>query len=885
MLDPGKIRAMLRDAYVEDPACEWLDVNVSSMGLISITIVSNKFEGLTHEQRQQDITQKLAEEVVDRLGFLYLFTPDEANDIDLSPTMFSQDEEPRTWIELANLAINQNKPSASHEREGNLPRTVAFYSYKGGVGRTTALVHTAAILAKRGNKVLVVDLDLEAPSLHLVFPQLTPKPKYGMVDYLYERAYAPQNAYQVHVSEMFGEVGMENTSGRLFVIPAGQMSLNFLAKVDDLKMSALQGSSIWETFTREVNHQLHPDIILVDSRTGINEWGAFSLLEAADDIILFMYPNEENHEGLKVITDALQVLKNSSIHSMNLVLSNVPSTKDGKERARSYWKSIQQTLSGPSHKAAENDADLDDDAEPIIIYYNSDTALADEYPLEHLAYVYEPIANLIDEEVEQSKRKSILSETNRGEIIRSLTFPVGDVTDQHVDLPRFFQRTSHFDKFVDENTSVIRGQTGTGKTTLYWLMLNHLEQAKALAKGRLATVFPISAHGRYKAAPGQEAFRYWSEQLGDDGSWEALWRGYAILRLYQEGKLPPDRHEKFARIYTLLQPVPEQSDEWTQDLTNTLLQLAANRELRLLAKDFLREMDQELQEKNQSVWLLYDDLSEELQESGSELSPVWGGLFSFVRSMDLQQLTNLKCKVFIREDVWQQLNIANKSHFYGRDVLLQWTRIDFMRLALRQIFHSGPYKQLVEKHFPIQDIDTASEEELLDALQILWGLKRENNKNSKYVAQWLYAQLTDASGTTFPRLLGSLLNAAKEHELAYEKQAAVPAPPDRLFRDESLKVGVRCAAKQRIQELRQAYPQLEQVLSRLSAFPATCSQQEMEALYKASGQAKASSFEEFVQTLKDMGLLAEDSRKGDVSYRFADLYVRGAGMTRGAGRA
>ena len=39
---------------------------------------------------------------------------------------------------------------------------ITFYSYKGGVGRTMALVNVAAELAKRGRKVLIVDFDLEA---------------------------------------------------------------------------------------------------------------------------------------------------------------------------------------------------------------------------------------------------------------------------------------------------------------------------------------------------------------------------------------------------------------------------------------------------------------------------------------------------------------------------------------------------------------------------------------------------------------------------------------------------------------------------------------------------------------------------------------------------
>ena len=41
---------------------------------------------------------------------------------------------------------------------------VTFDSFKGGVGRTMALINVAAILAGRGRRVLMIDFDLEAPA-------------------------------------------------------------------------------------------------------------------------------------------------------------------------------------------------------------------------------------------------------------------------------------------------------------------------------------------------------------------------------------------------------------------------------------------------------------------------------------------------------------------------------------------------------------------------------------------------------------------------------------------------------------------------------------------------------------------------------------------------
>src|SRR4051794_26066230 len=49
---------------------------------------------------------------------------------------------------------------------------VTFYSFKGGVGRSMALINTAGILAgQRGFRVLAIDVDLEAPGLSYLDPR------------------------------------------------------------------------------------------------------------------------------------------------------------------------------------------------------------------------------------------------------------------------------------------------------------------------------------------------------------------------------------------------------------------------------------------------------------------------------------------------------------------------------------------------------------------------------------------------------------------------------------------------------------------------------------------------------------------------------------------
>ena len=63
---------------------------------------------------------------------------------------------------------------------------VTFYSFKGGVGRSMAMMNCAAELAKRGRRILVVDFDLEAPGLETFDLPHSRRKKKGIVDYVTE---------------------------------------------------------------------------------------------------------------------------------------------------------------------------------------------------------------------------------------------------------------------------------------------------------------------------------------------------------------------------------------------------------------------------------------------------------------------------------------------------------------------------------------------------------------------------------------------------------------------------------------------------------------------------------------------------------------------------
>lgn len=890
----GNLKQEITNHYVSSPQ-EWVDVNISTSGLLNLTIVSDHFADLSIPQRKEQVLSFLHQlKVPLSPGFLSLYAPQEAESLNLSRPQVVNGSLVYTWQDLALQAANpQNYPQPA-QREPRVPRTVTFYSFKGGVGRTTALTHVAWILAMRGRKVVAVDLDLEAPGLSTAF-NLNPQPEYGIVDYFYERSYLPEGVEpSISVAKIFGEVRMPNATGRLFVVPAGYLNLDYVSKVDDLRAITVvdSGESLWSVFTHEIKEQLQPDIILVDSRTGINQWGALSLLQAADEVIIFLFPNEQNRQGIELLLQSIQALKNISI---NFVFTPVPDvTETGMSKVRKIWNNLHKNIKNArdindetnEDETSDSDSDLDESqpelAEPLVVPYLSPIALADSYPVPALVDYYTRIANLIDEETDELKRKSILpGKEHRWEIIESLEFPEVNAADPKQELSLLFQRTTDFERFLDDMNCLIRGRKGTGKTALYWLLLKHKSVAQKLAHGRLDNTVCFSGHGRFHdSRPSRDEFKTIQKELQrEEGSWEAFWRAYLLLRLFKEKyfKFPRGKKgAKFNDLKAIFRDLP--GDRWQYEYTQSLIRLSSDSSLRLIVKDAIDLIDEQAKSKSETLWFLYDDLDEDFPEVGEVRHQALTGLFQLIQACEARRTVAIRFKIFLREDIWTRLNFDNKSHFNGRDILLQWTRIDFLRLALRQAIQSNDFKNLVDRFSPVESIDQASEETIDRALELLWGSRRRRGQKAKYVSRWVYERLTDSSGTTFPRSLSLLLKGSKEQELTYRGQTSIQSPTDRLLRGKSLEIGLKKASEERCNAIKEEYPDLRRFFDHLKGVSALPTREELQTVWQESAQNVLSPFDEFADWLNEIGLA--EWRDNEQRYKIADIYVYGFEMIR-----
>ena len=208
-----------------------------------------------------------------------------------------------------------------------------FYSFKGGVGRTMALVNVAVELARRGRRVLAVDFDLEAPGLDTfdIFPSKSHVP--GIIDFFREylvSGQAPEVENFVGKSPDFGDC-----SGELWVMPSGAQKETYAADFSQIDWGELyekrDGYLLLEDLKRQWEHSIRPDYVLVDSRTGLTDTGGICTRQLPDAVAIFFFPNEQNLRGLtKVVRDIRSETDGARKKKIDLhfVMSNVPDLDD-----------------------------------------------------------------------------------------------------------------------------------------------------------------------------------------------------------------------------------------------------------------------------------------------------------------------------------------------------------------------------------------------------------------------------------------------------------------------------------------------------------------------------------------------------------------------------
>ncbi len=232
------------------------------------------------------------------------------------------------------------------DNTGPAPAIIAFYSFKGGVGRTTALLAVAVNAARAGLRCLILDFDLEAPGAGaLASPHHGSKARWGLVDFLLEFPVDPAAAENVaeyyHICDNPKVIGQDGEP--IYVVPAGTLDEWYLEKLARVNHEQLYHAAIGMgdsesplyALLQSLRRKLEPDVVLIDSRAGFHDLGGLALGGLAHLQVLMGLHSEQSWQGLALTISRLgqeMVRAGETQRDCKMVHAHAPFMEPGRQQ-------------------------------------------------------------------------------------------------------------------------------------------------------------------------------------------------------------------------------------------------------------------------------------------------------------------------------------------------------------------------------------------------------------------------------------------------------------------------------------------------------------------------------------------------------------------------
>jgi MinD-like ATPase involved in chromosome partitioning or flagellar assembly len=875
-------RELHQKLSVKDPNAK-IQVQRNTFGWLRLSIVTSDFEAIDLDEREHQVDKILAAINLKLHEYPFanyrLLTP-----LEDAQMMQSVPIQIPLWSEILS-APDPEEPAAIDEDNTKAPFVVTFYSFKGGVGRSTALALVANILATRGYRIVMIDFDLEAPGLSFAHPIEAPEANiYGVLDYIYQRYLTP-HLDEPKLDNCIRQISIP-TRGELYLIPAGEYDEGYVHRLADLDVRSLYQSETnpIHQLLKDVKNTLDPDIILIDARTGFTEMGAVALFDQADLGIICFSPTNQSFAGLEwVVKAASKQRKYHGIPDLRFLLTPMPPVAQAQQQEwlnrtadwiTQYWGVPSPvTVDELYYPVPYNPNILTLDS----LFADVPTAILDPYM---------PVADAISASLPERNPASLAISNikiadSRPSILEELKFR--SPTAQEIapaEIPTIFQRTGDFPKFLQDRTWLVRGAKGTGKTLLFRLFIEQSVTARNLAEPyeKLHNVQFMPGHGPIKlsstllASGSLEDY----EKLVGQQKWAEFWAHYLLLQLVTARKdLQPLLTDPFLiEVCKHKKPSQEEILAWLS--SRILSPLSSSRVL-----DELQTINEWLGKSNERIWVLYDELDTGFGQRYDRRRSALEALLGWWLEIG-PVLSNISPKILLREDIWTGLNFTNKTYYVSRTVLLRWEEQDLWRLVLRQALQTSPtLAELVQQYASIEPsrLDSIVQLDVLRrGLFPLWG-ERMGRGNKSFTYNWVRKRIGDYKENRFPRSLILLLQHAVENEkAAYDRN-----PYEAVLRPRSLIDALQdVVSAERVNEVFNEYSEFEVYLKKLAGERSPIGVERLEAIWEVD-RVK---LKELVTGMTAAGILQEytSSRPllpdSEARYSVAELYLSGLKMTR-----
>lgn len=690
------------------------------------------------------------------------------NEIENNPKIHVSIEE---WIapsEYANDVYYQklfeNKIDREHRRRltnlinhqyvvsKNSTPVITFYSYKGGVGRTTSLVTFANYYAyQEKKKVVILDFDFEAPGFtnYFDFSLATLTEKNGVVEYLLDREASKEklNLLQDYIIEVSNEYSGD---GSIYVMPSGNLYgeknlesyLEALSRIDINNPEVIinQVSSL----ILHINSELQPDVILIDSRTGFNDVFGFLLHSISNVVVGLFEDNIQTEPGLKLFLKDIYtnnpnqtsaILVNSLVHKSTNYIKRVKSFTD---KVNQYIIELTDENIAPSIFDLRNSnilgnlGTIEDDKDDYFDFIKNSTPADYEKLFEE---IIQRIAenkidnincesNILNEGIKtipciQSKSKNEDEDEDEDESIELLkhnlldkiykNFPQSYAENIIYD-DKYLNETFYFRKCMEDifnfDKFLLIGGKGTGKTTFYSALRNNdfLENLKIKANKKQLKFNIIDIISLKES---QEKNKYFETKTFDQNNikdkeffYRRFWITYILNSILLSSKKIGYVTSK--EIHSLF-PIVLNNTVKNKTFLEEVIQ---NDDKFILIENELEKIDLHLKKNDINLLIIFDQLDYIVKPNlwAQMVAP----LIDYCRSMPY---IKIQPKLFLRRDLFDRLtNITNKNSLSAKIIDLEWSKDEIFAFFFKIVFAytKDEFFKIMEtyKEFSLDRIET-----------------------------------------------------------------------------------------------------------------------------------------------------------------------------------
>ena len=817
------------------------------------------------------------------------------------------------YAERRNTRLNwfgNHKDNSQGILDGSKTKIITFYSYKGGVGRTTALVATALQLVRNGKIIVLVDFDLEAPGLATLFYSEEEAQMYsnvkGVTEFILQSNINKSMGineledfyFEINDTEIVGSEG-----GKLIIIPAGitaeEYANSYLEKMSRIDLNSdiyRSNESPIKKLFELISDKFAPDFIFVDSRTGINDIGGLTLTSFSDMGVLFFYGNQQNMFGLRIIVPVLKEL------GLKILLVNSPvplNTTDREEEIDYYINTSYEIFCNSYYDLELIPERFDKSAEhyPINVPYNQEAVVLnhptkivkllkavheDNGYLEISSYINRLNSIVLKPDQSSTYSKEIILEAMANIIPESNITGASEheFANKNDLVKRFYPRKDY--KFIFEHDRfLILGEKGMGKTALF-LMLTHTDYAKVLAEycgvnhEEFSTTEWFVGLENTIEFPTENNFRNLLDLT--DVELKNYWLCLFIRCIYN--KISWISNVNFPEINKIL-----------ESEVASLKKFAMNIDLIEKLEAWLSYFQQECESRNIRITVVYDYLDSLIPNEKEIRGKVVAALISFWFSK-LIRYKNIRSKIFLRQDIFDrevESSLTDKVKIKNYSIELKWEFDQLLNIVWKRMLeqnhlledffvsHLGDRFMNREPNNSLGYIPNLSEQANRDLTDVIFGEYMGSN-NKAFPYNWINYHLSDTHQHISPRTILTLFSETARLQSNDNKEY------DHIVRPYNMEIAMEEVSKIRIQDLKEEFPEFEDIFNNLKEYTPQFPVEEKD-LKSAISRIKNSEdkIQEIIDRLMVIGVIKsyKPKTKGStLRYHIPDIYLIGMNLKR-----